>query len=139
MQVVNKCSIFKIRNTDKQLFFIRYKCYRDKINHLIRKNKKNYYCKYFNKCSQNIRKMWQQINKIVHKNKNKDHVTCIKAEKGIISDPFAIGNKFNEFYSSVASKLVSTIKQNLLITNLWTQNNQIQCSFNPQISQKLKK
>ena len=83
--------------------------------------------------------MWQQINKIVHKNKNKDHVTCIKTLKGIISDPFATGNKFNEFYSSVASKLVSKIKQNLLITNLWTQNNQIQCSCNPQISQKLKK
>ena len=47
----------KFRKTDNQLFFIRYKCYRDKINHLIRKNKKNYYCKYFNKCSQNIRKM----------------------------------------------------------------------------------
>ena len=54
--------------------------------------------------------MWQQINKIVHKNKNKDSVTCIKSEKGIISDLFAIGNKFNEFYTSVASKLVSKIK-----------------------------
>ena len=54
--------------------------------------------------------MRQQINKIVHKNKNKDHVTCIKTEKGIISDPFAIGNEFNEFYTSVSSKLVSIIK-----------------------------
>ena len=54
--------------------------------------------------------MWQQINKTVHKNKKKDHVTCIKTEKGIISDPFAIGNKFNEFYTSVASKLVSKIR-----------------------------
>ena len=39
--------------------------------------------------------MWQQINKIVHKNKNKDYVTWIKTAKGIISD-FPIGNKFNE-------------------------------------------
>ena len=44
--------------------------------------------------------MWQQINKIVHKNKNKDRVNCIKTEKGIVSDPFVIGNKFNEFYTS---------------------------------------
>ena len=91
----------KIRKTDN---------HRDKINHLIRKNKKNYYCKYFNKSSQNIQKMWQQINKILHKNKNKDHVTCIKTEKEIISDPFATGNKFNEFYTCVTSKLVSKIK-----------------------------
>ena len=49
-------------------------------------------------------KMWQQINKIVHKNKIKAYVTCIKTENGIISDPFAIGNKFNEFYTSVASQ-----------------------------------
>ena len=54
--------------------------------------------------------MWQQVNKIVHKNKNKDHVTSIKTEKGIIIDPFAIGNKFNQFYTSVASKLVSKLK-----------------------------
>ena len=101
----------KFRKTDNQLFFIRYKCYRDKINHLIRKSKKDYYCKNFNRCRQNIRKIWQQINKIIHKSKNKDYVTCIKTEKGIISDPFAIGNKFNEFYTSVASKLVSKIKK----------------------------
>ena len=67
----------------RKSLLIRYKCYRDKINHLIRKSKKNYYCKYFNKCSQKIQKMWQQINKIVHKNKNKDHVTCTKTEKGL--------------------------------------------------------
>ena len=54
--------------------------------------------------------MWQHINKIVHKNKNKDSVTCIKSEKGIISDLFAIGNNFNEFYTSVASKFVSKLK-----------------------------
>ena len=100
----------KFRKTDNQLFFIRYKCYRDKINHFIRKSKKDYYCKKFNKCSQNTSKLWQQINKIVHKNENKDYVTCIKTGKGIISYPFAIGNKFNEFYTSVASKLVSKIK-----------------------------
>ena len=47
--------------------------------------------------------MLQQINTIVHKNKNKDYVTCVKARKGIVSDPFAIGRKFNEFYTSVAS------------------------------------
>ena len=67
----------------RKSLLIRYKCYRDKINHLIRKSKKNYYCKYFNKCSQKIQKMWQQINKIVHKNKNKAHVTYTKTEKGL--------------------------------------------------------
>ena len=110
----------KFRKTDNQLFFIRYKCYRDKISHLIRKSKKDYYCKKFNRCRQNIQKIWQQINKIIHKSKNKDYVTCLKTEKGIISDPFATGNKFNEFYTFVASKLVSKIKKNLLNTNLWT-------------------
>ena len=102
----------KIRKTDNQLFFIRYKCYRDKINHLIRKIK-DYYCKNFNSCRQNIRKIWQQIRVkiIIHKSKNKDYVTCIKTEKGIISDPFATENKFNAFYISVASKLVSKIKK----------------------------
>ena len=61
----------KFRKTNNQLFFVRYQYYRHKINHLIRKSKKNYYCNYFKKNTENTRKMWQQINKIVHKNKNK--------------------------------------------------------------------
>ena len=62
----------KFRKTDNQLFFIRYKYYRDKTNHLIRKSKKDYYCKNLNRFRQNIQKMWQQINKIIHKSKRKD-------------------------------------------------------------------
>ena len=43
--------------------------------------------------------MWQQINKIV-----------IRTEKGLISDTFAIGKKFNECFTSAANKLVPKIK-----------------------------
>ena len=100
----------KFRKTNNQLFFVRYKYYRDKINHLIRKSKKDFYCNHFKKNNDNTRTILQQINKIVHKNKNKDSVTCIKTEKGIVSDPFITGNKFNGFFTSVASKLVSKIK-----------------------------
>ena len=39
----------KFRKTNNQLFFVRYQYYRHKINHLIRKSKKNYYCNYFKK------------------------------------------------------------------------------------------
>ena len=71
-------------------------------------------------------KMWQQINKIVHKNKNKDYVTCIKTEKGFISDLFAIGNKFIEFYTSVASKLVFKIKTKSSHHKwIWIQNSHV--------------
>ena len=51
---IAKGIITSIHKPDNQLFFIRYKCNRDKRNHFIRKSKEDYYCTHFNKCSQNI-------------------------------------------------------------------------------------
>ena len=37
------CYLKKLKKIDNQFFFMKCKCYRDEINHLIRKNKQNYY------------------------------------------------------------------------------------------------
>ena len=38
-----------------------------------------------------MKKMWQQINKIIHKGKNKDNINCTKTSHGIEKKPHAIG------------------------------------------------
>ena len=46
----------KIIKSNDQLTFLRYKTYRDKMNHLIRKSKKKYYTDIFQKAAQDMKK-----------------------------------------------------------------------------------
>ena len=58
-----------------------------------------------------MKKTWKEINKIIHKNK-RDTILCVTTEKGVKSNPYKIANKFNDFYTTIATKLVTKIKTN---------------------------
>ena len=83
----------KFIKSNDQLTFLRYKTYREKINHLIRKCKKKYYTDFFQKAAQDMKK-WKQVNSIIHKGKHKDVIICIKTAKGFDSDPHRTANCF---------------------------------------------
>ena len=57
-----------------------------------------------------MKKMWRQINKIVHKGKNKDNINCIKTSHEIENNPNVTGNKFNNYFTTIAQNLVSKIE-----------------------------
>ena len=57
-----------------------------------------------------MKKMWRQINKIIHKGENKDNINCIKTSHGIETKPHVIGKKFNDYFITLAQNLVSKIK-----------------------------
>ena len=59
-----------------------------------------------------MKKTWKQINKIIHKNKTQDIILCVTTEKGVESNPCKTANKFNGFYTAIATKLVTKIKTN---------------------------
>ena len=59
-----------------------------------------------------MKKTWKEINKILHKNKARDTILCVTSEKGIESNPYKIANEFNDFYTTIATKLVTKIKTN---------------------------
>ena len=100
----------KFIKTGDQLTYCRYKTYRDNLNHLIRKSKKKYYTQYFFDAKNDMKKMWRQINKIIHKGENKDNINCVKTSRGIENKPHVIGNKFNNYFTTIAQNLVSKIK-----------------------------
>ena len=56
-----------------------------------------------------MKKMWRQINKIVHKGKNKDNINCIKTSHETENNPNVTGNKFNNYFTTIAQNLVSKI------------------------------
>ena len=101
----------KLMVTEDIFYYNRYKVMRDKINHLLRSEKKKYYNKYFESNKNNMKKIWSKINHIIHKRKTSTNTMCLNADGTIISDPFEVGNKFNTFYKTVAQKLVDKMKQ----------------------------
>ena len=57
------------------------------------------------------KKPWKQINTIVNKTKTSNTITCIETNgMQYETDPIKIGNKFNEYFSAIAQKLVDQIK-----------------------------
>ena len=89
--------------------FLKYKHYRNKINHLIKLSKKNHYLNYFNRFKSNMKRMWQGIRCIrnVSSNKNK---YCLQEGDRLITEPKILANKFNIYFNKLASNLVSKMK-----------------------------
>ena len=100
-----------LRNKDR-LIYLRCKTYRDKISYLIKKGRRDYYNKYFQNVTNNVKKTWRQINKITNKNKYKNKILYIKTENKLESDPYLIGNTFNNYFMTVAKNLASKINTN---------------------------
>ena len=101
----------KFLKTKDNFYYCRYKFYRDKINHLIRSEKRKYYDKFFKDNLDNSKKIWQQVNKIINRKKNKDEIIGIRKGNVIETDPIKIGNVFNEYYTTIAKKLTKNIRE----------------------------
>ena len=89
--------------------FLKYKHYRNKINHLIKLSKKNHYLNYFNRFKSNMKRMWQGIRCIMNVSSNKNKY-CLQEGDRLITDPLMLANKFNIYFNKLASNLVSKMK-----------------------------
>jgi len=99
-----------VKTQDKQ-YYIKYKYYRETLNRLIRKNKRNYYNQYFTTNINNIKKIWRGINELTNrKGKKKENTICLNINNEIISDPSKVANHFNKFFTSVAKNLADKLK-----------------------------
>ena len=61
----------KFLKTRSPIIYKNYKYYRDLINHLIRKSKRNHYASYFEKFQKNSKKLWSGIKDIINTHNNK--------------------------------------------------------------------
>ena len=70
-----------------------YKTLKNRINVLIFYSKKDYYSKYFNKYSNDIKKIWQGIKGIINiRTKDQGSPNCIEVNKELITDNKQICN-----------------------------------------------
>ena len=92
-----------------------YKALKNRINSLIYHSKKNYYTKYFNQYSNNIKKIWVGIKNIINI-RTKDHnaPNCIEVGNDIVTDNKQICNNFNDYFTTVADNILKKIKPQYL-------------------------
>ena len=68
--------------------------------------KEKYYKKYFERYSNCSRKQWQMINKLLNRKGKTSNSTKLKDYNGnIISTSLDVAEKFNDYFSSIASNL----------------------------------
>ena len=94
-----------------------YKILKNRINSLIYHSKKNYYTKYFNQYADNIKKIWIGIKNIINiKSKDQNSPNCIEVNNELITDNKDICNNFNEYFTTVADKILKNNKTPILKT-----------------------
>ena len=90
----------KFKKTNRNYIYIKYKYYRDVLNSLIRKSKKNHYKVYFEKNIRNSKKTWDEINKILSRKGNKQYSYVLHENGNFITDHKQVANKFNQFFTN---------------------------------------
>ena len=101
----------KFLKTKKYIWYQKYKYYRDLINHLIRKSKNNYYVAYFEKFQKNSKKLWCGIKDISNTQaKKRNDGISLNINGKITSDNTTVANSFNQYFITVAQKLIDKLE-----------------------------
>ena len=87
-----------------------YITYRNRLTHLLRIAKKEYYNTLLLNYKNDLKKSWQVLNDIINKRKRKNKLPMkFKHNNTYISDPQIIANQFNKYYINVGPTLAAKI------------------------------
>jgi hypothetical protein len=108
-----KGKLFKIfKNTLHTADYNKYKFYRDTINSLLRKSKKQYHKNYFLQHANNIKKTWKGINNLLHRQGNmKVSDISLNINGKLFTDQNIVVDKMNKYFINVADNLAKEIPQ----------------------------
>lgn len=84
-----------------------------------------YYYDKFDKCKNDSKRTWNNINSLLNRNKRCNSNTIFKSGNDLVNDPHSIANEFNNFFINIGTNLsadISSIKSyrdfmNLEMTN----------------------
>ena len=116
--------------TKKSDYYKKYKYYRDQINYLIRKSKKDNYITYFDNFKENTKKLWSGVKEIINKKSNdKSNVPYLCINGKLVSDNKTIANSFNTYVTTIAQKLKEKMKSSSVHFSNFMHNNNPQSIF----------
>ena len=109
IQVKNKF-YKKYLKTKSYYFHSKFKRYRNKLNHLLKLSKKQYYSNYFLKHSKDGKRIWNGIKQIIHFKPPTSHRTIkIITNSNVITDRHTIADMFNTFFANIGKDLACSI------------------------------
>ena len=87
-----------------------FKNLRREVTQMIVKSKKDYYAKYFEDNSHDLRKTWRGIKGIIRMGENdKSNNISLMIENELVNDPTEVANEFNNYYANIAKKIQQSI------------------------------
>ena len=113
IKVKNKFYSKYVKSLDP-FWYLKYKTYRDRLNHLIRTSKNMHYREYFRKFRTNCKKTWTGIRTFLSNKKLEQTSVNLQQDGEIITDQKIVANKFNEFFVSVGLKLSEKIPESTI-------------------------
>ena len=100
----------KFLKTRSSYYQSKFKYCINKLNHLIKISRKQYYNEYFSSCQGNPKKLWTGIKRIVnHKSKCKYIPTKISSNNIDVTEPKEIANTFNSYFAEIGNNLANTV------------------------------
>ena len=82
-----------------------YRVYRNQLVNLCKQSKSNYYTRYFQRYSNNMKKVWSGIRNIIATNHLNTSKISISIDNQIQSKPVEVANHFNNFFTSIADDI----------------------------------
>ena len=100
----------KKREPDNVLVRETYNKVRNKVNREVKRSKKEHNKSYFEAHSNNIRKTWEGIRKLVNVKKSTDFsISQLNVKGRVVDDPVSIANNFNSFFVGVGPETEKTV------------------------------
>ena len=88
----------------------KYKEYRRSVNVLKRHDKKAFYCKLFEKISNNTKTVWSVLNSLCKKTRNRTEITELLYNGELWSNPKDVVNALNDHFASAGTKTQKNIE-----------------------------
>ena len=89
---------------------MKFKYYRNRLNHLIKVSKKQYYNDYFHANRSNTKTIWTGIKRIITLRPECNHAPKkINNNNTDITEPKAIANPFNNFFAKIRNDIASSV------------------------------
>ena len=106
-----KAKLFRtFKKTRNSQDYSKFKVYRDTINSLSRKSKKQYHKQYFIKHANNLKKAWKGINNLLNRQgKFKVSDIFLNINGKLVTEQKIVADKMNHYFVNVADKLAEKI------------------------------
>src|SRR6218665_1704399 len=99
----------KDKSGNKAALYDKYKTYRNRLTSVLRAAEKSYYASKLLNERDNLRKVWQTINKIIGKSSSSTSIKEIEQSGVNITDSTKIAENFNRYFSNIGSSLAKSI------------------------------